>query len=104
VSRQDPELVTVTDGGRPRDGIVFERPSPTKVVVAVIDRHRGPVFRTVHPSAVSQRAEPGDGDAALQLLIRRTPSARGRTDGGTAAGKGARAAHTRGAAHRSTGR
>ena len=98
------ELVTVTDGGRVRDGIVFERPSPTKVVVAVIDRRRGPVFRTVHPSLVSQRADPGDDDESLQRLIRRTPTATGRQGGRTTVGQAARAAHTRGAAHRSTGR
>lgn len=101
---QHPELVTVTDGGRPRDGIVFDRPSPTKVVVAVIDRRRGPVFRTVHPSLLSQRTEPGDDDASLQRLIRRTPPATGRRGGSATAGQSARAAHTRGAAHRSTGR
>lgn len=101
---QNFELVTVTDGGRARDGIVFERPSPTKVVVAVVDRRRGPVLRTVHASLISQRAEPGDDDAALQHLIRRTPSTTGRRGGSANGGQGARAAHTRGATHRSTGR
>ena len=101
---QHPELVTLTDGGRSRDGIVFERLSPTKLVVAVIDRRRGPVLRTVHPSSVSQRAELGEDDAALQLLIKRTPHATGRQGGNAAGAQGARAAHTRGAAHRSTGR
>jgi hypothetical protein len=101
---QDAHLVTVTDGGRPRDGIIFDRPSPTKVVVAVIDRRRGPVFRTLHPSALSERAEPGDDDVSLRRLIRRTPPPAGRRHGSTSSGHAARAAHMRGAAHRSTGR
>lgn len=99
-----PELVTVTDGSRRSDGIVFDRPSPAKVVVAVVDRRRGPVFRTVHPSLLSQRDEPGDDDTSLQRLIRRTPPPTGRRGGSANAGQAARAAHTRGAAHRSTGR
>ena len=101
---QDAHLVTVTDGGRPRDGIVFDRPSPTKVVVAVIDQRRGPVFRTLNPSALSQRAEPGDDDVQLRRLIRRTPPPAGRRHSSTSAGQAAHAAHTRGAAHRTTGR
>ena len=101
---QNLELVTVTDGGRPRDGIVFERPGPTKVVVAVLDRRRGPVFRTVHPNLISQRAEPGEDDESLQRLIRRTPPTTGRPGARASVGQAARAAHTRGAAHRSTGR
>ena len=98
------ELVTITDGGRVRDGIVFERPSSNKVVVAVIDRHRGPVFRTVQSSLLSQRDEPGDDDELLERLIRRTPHAAGGQRGRAAAGQAGRAAHTRGAPHRSTGR
>lgn len=101
---QDAHLVTVTDGGRSCDGIIFDRPSPTKVVVAVMDLRRGPVFRTLSPSALSQRAEPGDDDVALRRLIRRTPPPVGRRQGSSSAGQAARAAHTRGAVHRSTGR
>jgi hypothetical protein len=101
---QDAHLVTITDAGRPRDGIIFDRPSPTKVVVAVIDQRRGPVFRTLNPSALSQRAEPGDDDVQLRRLIRRTPPPAGRRHSSTSAGQAAYAAHTRGTAHRSTGR
>jgi hypothetical protein len=100
----DAHLVTVTDGGRPRDGIVFDRPSPTKVVVAVMDRRRGPVFRTLNPIALSERIDPGDDDVSLRRLIRRTPPPAGRRRASASAGQAARAAHTRGAAHRSTGR
>jgi len=101
---QDAHLVTVTDGGRPRDGIIFDRLSPTKLVVAVMDRRRGPVFRTLAPSALSPRVEPSDDDVSLRRLIRRTPPPAGRRHGNSSAGQAARAAHTRGAAHRSTGR
>ena len=101
---QDAHLVTVPDGGRACDGIIFDRPSPTKVVVAVMDQRRGPVFRTLNASALSQRAEPGDDDVQLHRLIRRTPPPAGRRHTSTSSGQAARAAHTRGAAHRSTGR
>src|SRR3954470_12761240 len=70
------ELVTIAaddDGGREQNGIVFDTPSHSKVVVAVVDRSRGPVFRTVHSSALSARAEESPDDRALRLLIRRTP-------------------------------
>ena len=86
------------------DGIVFDTPSHTKVVVAVVDRGRGPVFRTVHPRALSARAEAGADDRALNLLIKRTPSpARGGARGGSGAGQG-RSGHTRAAMHRTTGK
>ena len=39
----------VATGGPQIDGIVFDVPSSSKVVVAVMDRDRGPVLRTVHP-------------------------------------------------------
>ena len=98
------ELVKVATGGPEIDGIIFDTPSATKVVVAVIDPGRGPVFRTVHPDALSERAEEGPHDKALRLLIRRTPPpARGAARGGTGAGRG-RAGHTRAATHRTTGR
>ena len=51
------ELVKVADDGPELDGIVFDTPSSSKVIVAVIDRVRGPVFRTVHPSTLSPRTE-----------------------------------------------
>jgi hypothetical protein len=98
------ELVKVADGGPQLDGIVFDAPSRSKVVVAVVDPAKGPGFRTVHPRALSERADAGPDDRALNLLIKRTPSpAHGRTGGGAAAGRG-QAGHTRGAAHRTTGR
>lgn len=97
-------LVKVATAGPEIDGIVFDTPSQSKVVVAVIDRTKGPVLRTVHPDAVSEREEDGPDDHALALLIKRTPPpvrAGGRAGGN--AGRG-RAAHTRGASHRPTGR
>jgi hypothetical protein len=98
------DLVKVADDGRELDGIVFDTPSSSKVIVAVIDRTRGPVFRTVHPSTLSPRTEDSPDDRALRLLVRRTPppvhgAARGGSSGGPA-----RAGHFRGAAHRPTGR
>jgi len=98
------ERVNVDDGGAVREGIVFDTPSRSKVVVAVFDARRGPVFRTVHPNGLSERDQDGTGDAALRLLIRRTPPP-GRGPNGAGAGAGRRrAGHARGAAHRSTGK
>jgi hypothetical protein len=98
------ELVRVADGGPQLDGIVFDTPSRTKVVVAVVDPGRGPVFRTVHPKTLSERTEEGPDDRALHLLLRRTPSpVRGAAAGGTAAGHGS-PGHARAAMHRTTGK
>jgi hypothetical protein len=98
------ELVKVADGGPELDGIVFDTPSRSKVVVAVVDPKRGPGFRTVHPDALSERTEEGSDDRALQLLIRRTPSTtRGGARGGTGAGPGD-SGHKRAAMHRTTGK
>jgi hypothetical protein len=98
------EFVTVADGGPELDGIVFDTPSSSKVVVAVVDRARGPSFRTVHPSTLTTRTEEGPDDRALSLLIRRTPPpVHGGARGGSAGGR-AQAGHPRGAAHRPTGR
>lgn len=98
------ELVTVAMDGGPRDGIVFDVPSASKVVVAVSDRTRGPVLRTVHPGALTER-DAGPHDQALRLLIRRTPSAaRGGPRGGNGPGNGPRGGHSRPPAHRATGR
>jgi hypothetical protein len=98
------DLVTVTGDGPPLDGIVFDTPSTTKTVVAVVDRGRGPVFRTVHPRTLRERAAEGADDRALRLLIRRTPApARGGARGGAGSAQG-RAGHTRAATHRTTGR
>jgi hypothetical protein len=98
------DLVRVPTPGPLIDGIVFDMPSASQVIVAVIDRSRGPVFRTVHRTELTARTEAGPDDRALQLLIRRTsPAVRGAARG--AAGPGLRrAGHTRGATHRSTGR
>jgi hypothetical protein len=98
------ERVRVADGGPLLDGIVFDTPSRSKVVVAVIDPRRGPVFRTVHPRTLSERTDEGPDDRALSLLIRRTPATvRGGTRGGAVAGQG-RDGFKRGATHRSTGK
>ncbi len=98
------ELVTVAGDGPVLDGIVFDTPSRAKVVVAVVAPGRGPVFRTVHPSTLSERADEGPDDRALRLLVRRTPApVRGASRAGTGGGHG-RAGHTRGATHRSTGK
>ena len=98
------DLVSVETAGPRIDGIVFAVPSDARVVVAVIDRVRGPVMRTVERSAVHPREQAGDDDPALQRLIRRTPAAsRGQAQGGGGGGQN-RAGHTRAAAHRATGR
>ncbi|MGH2917838.1 MAG: hypothetical protein ACRDLS_04450 [Solirubrobacteraceae bacterium] len=94
----------MADGGRPLPGIVFDTPSRTKVVVAVVERGRGPVFRTVHPDTLSERADEDPQDRALRLLIRRTPPpVRGAAAGGVGTGRGRRG-HTRGPMHRTTGK
>src|SRR5579859_1050847 len=98
------QRVTLTEDGRQRDGLVFDMPSASKVVVAVMDRRRGPVLRTVHPRTLSDRAEDGADDAVLRRLLRRTPTpVRGGASGGAGTGHG-RAAFTRAATHRPTGR
>jgi hypothetical protein len=98
------ELVKVADGGPALDGIVFDTPSNSKVIVAVIDRARGPVFRTVHPSTLTTRTEESPDDRALRLLVRRTPPpVHGAGRAGRGGGQG-RSGHPRGAAHRPTGR
>jgi hypothetical protein len=98
------DLVTVAGPGPTLDGIVFDTPSSSKVVVALMDPQRGPVFRSVHPDALSERTEAGAHDPALVLLIRRTPApTRGKSRGTGSAGQG-RAGFTRSATHRATGR
>jgi hypothetical protein len=98
------ELVKVAGAGAPVDGIVFDSPSVSKVVVAVVDPARGPVFRTVNAKALMPRAEAGPDDRALELLVRRTPGpTRTGGPGATQGGRG-RSGFTRGAAHRATGR
>jgi len=98
------QLVTYASGGPDVDGIVFEVPSETKVVVALIDPQRGPVLRTLDPEVLAERAEEGARDAALRGLIRRTPPS-GR--GGRSQAKGSvqgRRGHARSATHRTTGK
>jgi hypothetical protein len=103
-SRSTGDLVTVAGTGPTLDGIVYDTPSRSKVVVAIVDRARGPVFRTVHPSSLSEREQEGPDDRALRLLIRRTPPpVRGGARDGAAAGRG-RPGHTRAAMHRTTGK
>lgn len=98
------ELVKVAGGGPELDGIVFDAPSRTKVVVAVVDPARGPVFRTVHPKTLTERAEEGPSDQALRLLMRRTPlPTRGGAPGGAGSVSGS-AGHARAAMHRTTGK
>jgi len=98
------DLVKVDVGGPPLDGIVFDVPSHSKVVVAVVERDRGPSFRTVHPDALSERAEEGPEDPALRQLLRRTPlPSRGGARAGSGVGPG-RAGHKRAAMHRTTGK
>ncbi len=94
----------VTGSGPELDGIVFDTPSRLKVVVAVVDPSRGPVFRTVHPETLTEREVESSDDPALRQLIRRTqPPARGSGRAGGNGQKGA-AGFSRGASHRPTGR
>jgi len=98
------DLVTINGDAAALDGIVFDTPSRLKVVVAVVDPGRGPGFRTVHPGTLTERERESSDDAALRLLIRRTPPpVRGTAPAGGGVQKGA-AGFTRGASHRSTGR
>ncbi len=96
------QLVTLVGDGEPLDGIVVHVPSLVKVEVAVPDTGDAPVFRTVHPKLLRERAEPGDQDDALRRLIRRTASG-GR--GGPRSGAGsARRGHSQPSGHRTTGK
>jgi hypothetical protein len=98
------ELVRIAGGGQELDGIVFDTPSNSKVVVAVIDPTRGPVFRTVHPKSLTERTQEGPHDRALRLLMRRKPPpVHGAARSGARGGRG-RPGHTRAAAHRTTGK
>jgi hypothetical protein len=97
-------LVKVTGDGPDVDGIVFDVPSRTKVIVAVLEGARGPVLRAVQLKTLSERTEDSPGDHALRLLIRRTPPpVRTNASGTASAGHGSRG-HTRGTMHRTTGR
>jgi hypothetical protein len=98
------DLVSVATGGPTVDGIVFDATGGAKVVVAVVDRDRGPTLRTVDVTSLSARAEAGSTDRALKALIRRTPHAtRAAARDGSGPGA-ARAGHKRAAGHRTTGK
>src|SRR4051794_18103608 len=98
-------LVKLIGEGVPKvDGIVFDKPSQTKVTVALVDPARGPSFRTVHPENVAERTEEGPQDKALRALMQRTPlPSHGGGRGAAGAGQGRRG-HTHGVPHRPTGR
>lgn len=94
----------VAVGRRETDGIVFDVPGGSKVIVALVDRERGPVMRTVDMKDLTERTEAGPDDRALQMAIRRTP---GGVRGAGHTGSGptqARAGHKRAAMHRTTGK
>lgn len=98
------DLVKVATPGPQLDAIAFDVARSSKVVVAVMDRDRGPVLRSVDRTAVTERTDAGPDDAQLQLLIRRTPTvnrAAGHVGGGIGPG---RAGHQRAATHRTTGK
>lgn len=98
------DLVRVGAGGSALDGIVFDMPSRSKVVVAVVDPDRGPLFRTVSPSQLTEREKEGSDDTTLRLLIRRTPPPIAGAARGAAIGGQGRSGFTRGSTHRPTGR
>ena len=98
------ERVNVVEDGRSLDGIVFDTPSRAKVVVAVRDLARGPVFRTVHPRTLTERTQEGPDDRALLLLIRRAARpVQGPARGGAGTGRG-QSGYSRRAMHRTTGK
>jgi len=96
--------VSVEGAGPALDGIVFDTPSRLKVVVAVVDPVRGPVFSTVHPKALTERQNAGANDPALRLLVRRTPPPSHGAGRDGFAGRKGRAGFSRGAPHRPTGK
>jgi hypothetical protein len=99
------DLVSVTNGGASTDGIVVDTLRGAKAVVALRDPVRGPVLRTVNRKSLTERAQAGPDDRALQLLIRRTPAhARAATRGGASSGTGRGGGYTRAAPHRATGK
>jgi hypothetical protein len=98
------DLVSVAGTGDALDGIVFDTPSRLKVVVAVVDPVRGPVFNTVHPKALNERPKEGAHDPALRLLVRRTPPPVHTAARGGFAGRKGQAGFSRGAPHRPTGK
>src|SRR3954462_3644957 len=98
------DLVKVATAGPQIDGIVFDVPSASKVVVALMDRRRGPVMRTVQRASLTDRAEDGPDARAFGLPWGRSPPAvHTAARGGSGPGQG-RARYTRAAMHRPTGR
>jgi hypothetical protein len=95
------QLVTLATEGGGVDAVVAHVASLVKVEVAV-EEADGPVFRTVHPKSLTPRDEPGPADEGLRRVIHRA-AAPGHSAAGGSSGHGRRA-HTRGAAHRPTGR
>ena len=96
------QLVTVATEDGDLDGVVAHVASLVKVEVAVEDAENGPVFRIVHPKSLKPRDEPGPADEALRRVIHRA-AAPGHSAAAGSSGRGRRA-HSRGAAHRPTGR
>lgn len=98
------ELVTVAAEHGERDGIVFQIPSRSKILVAVTDATRGAVMRSFHPDVVAARDDAGMYDEALRALIRRTPTGGGGAPRGSAGPGGGSRGHSRAPSHRTTGR
>lgn len=98
------DLVHVATAGPEIDGIVFDLPRGPKAVVAVVDRTKGPVLRSVARDALREREEAGPADPALHALIRRTPAPAQTGRGGSGGGGAPRAGFRRSATHRTTGR
>ena len=98
------ELVKVAAGGPELDGIVYDVPSHSKVVVAVVDAARGPVLKTVHPRTLTERTGEGPDDRALQLLLRRTPPPQHALGRGARGGGRGRAGYSHPSGHRTTGK
>src|SRR4051794_5461634 len=98
------DLVKVATTGPQIDGIVFDVPSASKVVVAVMDRGRGPLMRTLSRAALTDRAGEGPDARELRLLVRRTPPpVHAAARGGSGPGQ-RRAGYKRAAMHRTTGK
>jgi hypothetical protein len=96
------QLVTVAAEEGTLDGVVAQVLSLVRVEVAVQDANGDAVFRTAHPKSLTPRDAAGETDDVLRRLIHRgTAASHGAPGGGSARG---RRAHTRGAAHRTTGR
>jgi hypothetical protein len=98
------ELVSVAGFGPVLEGVVFDTPSSSKVVVAVFDSKRGPLFRTVSPKTLTAREQEGSHDRELHRLIRRTPPPAHGAARAAAVSGGGRSGFKRGAMHRATGK